>query len=152
MAVIKEWNCPEHGYFAGSHPLCPAMGCVCEDITRAFLTAPGVISATTKNNDAGLRDIATSYGLSDLRSAREGEAAAPPNPAAALWGTQHIGPQMMEQAKQPWVGRNARGQELRADNIGMRAAAQAFGVDKRPLPPAQAIGVKGDSPAAVISQ
>ena len=70
--VIKEWRCLAHGHFEAVEPaVCPKGGCT--TVERIFLTAPSIKNDNTKRADANLRQIALDFGLSDMRSAREGE-------------------------------------------------------------------------------
>lgn len=73
--VIKEYRCAAHGYFESGEasPSCPKGGCT--TVQQVFLTAPAFRSDKTKRSDANLRQIASDFGLTDMRSAREGEPA-----------------------------------------------------------------------------
>lgn len=72
--MIKEYRCARHGPFEASHAICNAPGCDSSNVTREIRTAPKVKSETTTRTDAGLKQTAESYGLTNMRSAREGEA------------------------------------------------------------------------------
>lgn len=62
-----------HGNFESVEPAVCPKGCT--TVQRIFLTAPSVKGDATKRADANLRQIALDFGLSDMRSAREGEPA-----------------------------------------------------------------------------
>lgn len=84
MAVIKEWKCPLHGPFEGSHPICPHFNCESEGITQEFRTAPKVGSDRTRRVDKTLSGLASEYGLSNM-SNRDGKAVA--DGASMVWAS-----------------------------------------------------------------
>lgn len=87
MAVWHDWFCAEHGDFEGSHPICPNYGCESKEVIRVYKKAPGFKSDMTKRTDAGLRGIADSYHLSDLKSGKEGDVTKPRlQGEQVLWG------------------------------------------------------------------
>jgi hypothetical protein len=139
--ILKEWKCPVHGSFEGSHPICPAMGCDSENVEREYLTAPGFKSDTTKLTDSGFRRTAEVYGLSDMNN-KDGQPVAGSG-GQALWGSDNISNyvQMLEQAKTPMTVNGKTD-----NNRGMQAAAEGtrnFG--GHIVPPAGEITVhKGD--------
>jgi len=147
--IIKEWRCADHGPFEGSHPICPAMGCSSENVSREFRTAPGFKSDMTKATDGGFDRMAQNYGMSDMSNAH-GRTVKGGNvdPTAAIWGKEAIGSQfdsMLNQASTPTKFTAKNGKELYADNMGMRAACKASGLDQKPLPPATIVGAKSDA-------
>lgn len=74
MAVLKEFKCLAHGFFDGWEPKCPN-GCTGDElIMRVFLTPVGMKSDATKHNDSTIQSLASEYGMSDIKSTREGEA------------------------------------------------------------------------------
>lgn len=79
MAIVKEWTCPGHGDFESAEPRCPK-GCsvVAE---REFRTAPAYHNGTTKRTDDLVRGQVEAFGLSNIRSARQGETARIQTPA-----------------------------------------------------------------------
>jgi len=92
MAVLKDYKCLAHGYFEAWEPLCPK-GCDGEAIMVAFLQPVGLRSDTTKHSDTTMRGLAQDFGMSDIKSVREGEAQPPrfgqqpqQNPYAVQWG------------------------------------------------------------------
>jgi len=92
MAVLKEFKCLAHGFFDGFEPKCPH-GCSGDElIMRVFLTPVGVKSDATKHNDSTLKGLASDFGMTDVKSVREGEAQPPryqqeqqKNPYAVQW-------------------------------------------------------------------
>ena len=44
-----------------------------EDVYVVFLQAPGLVSESTKKNDKTLNNLASDFGMSDIKSTREGE-------------------------------------------------------------------------------
>lgn len=81
---MKEWECPNHGPFIATHPMCPAIGCEAE-IKRVFITAPAIGSSELKRFHAGLKQSVDLMGLGNLRSARAGETAYG-GTSGLLWG------------------------------------------------------------------
>jgi hypothetical protein len=81
---LFDWQCALHGLFEGSHPICPRLGCESAEVTKVWIKPPGVLSVKTKFQDKSLRDIAQTYGLSDLRKPVEGEAQK--QAPGLLWG------------------------------------------------------------------
>lgn len=77
MAVIKEYRCAEHGEFEGSHPICPAERCDSSLVMQEFRTPPKIGTGMVRRHEKGIRRTAEIYGLSDLRTAREGEISKP---------------------------------------------------------------------------
>jgi hypothetical protein len=92
MAVLKEFKCLAHGFFDGWEPKCPH-GCTGDElIMRVFLTPVGTQSDATRHNDSTLKSLAGEYGMTDIKSVREGEAQPgrfqqPQNPYAVKWGS-----------------------------------------------------------------
>lgn len=100
--IIKEWKCPLHGSFDGSHAICPAYGCDSDGVEREYRTAPGIKSDSTKLTDAGFRRTADVYGLSDMNN-KDGQAVAGHEGSQAIWGADKLPSygNMLEQAKAP---------------------------------------------------
>ena len=95
MAVYHDYKCPAHGFFEGVEPVCP-QGCTA-DVQMVFLQPVGLKSDRTKHADSTLKELAKDYGMTDIKSAREGDhqdhallgnkqAAQPQNPFAVQWG------------------------------------------------------------------
>jgi hypothetical protein len=132
--VLHDWECAKHGVFEGSHPICPALGCSSEKVSKIFLQAPGFKSEKTKFADASLKDIAQRYGMTNM-SNKDGKAVKEGNPGAAIWG------------KEGYKGFDrmvAEGQQHKQES-GMRTASKWTGMDKRPLPPAEVVVPRDDA-------
>jgi hypothetical protein len=122
--ILKEWKCPKHGSFEGSHPICPASGCDSEGVEREYLTPPGFKSDTTKLTDSGFRRTAEVYGLSDMNN-KDGQAVANgQNSSQAIWGADKLPnyDRMLSDAKTPMTvnGKtdNNRGMQLASEGTG----------------------------------
>lgn len=85
MSVWKEWECPVHGYFESTHPICPEISCV-EDCRQVFLTPPTISDGTLKRFDASTKKSVDMMGLGNIRTARAGEAAYGNSGNGMLWG------------------------------------------------------------------
>jgi len=87
--VLNDYKCEVHGFFESDMPICPHG---CDTVQKVFLQPIGMIGDKTKFNDNTLRGLAADYGMSDIKSVKEGEAQppryAPPqnNPFAVQWG------------------------------------------------------------------
>ena len=71
MAVVHDYKCPAHGFFESREPVCPH-GCT-SDVQMVFLQAVGMKSDSTKHADTTLKELAKDYGMSDIKSSREGD-------------------------------------------------------------------------------
>lgn len=80
MAVIREFFCPAHGDFEAFDPVCPH-GCTVKS-ERVFLTPPAYHNGKTRFTDRMVEGAMREHGLTNLKSARTGEAMKPSNPAA----------------------------------------------------------------------
>jgi hypothetical protein len=130
MAVLKEWRCATHGEFEGSHPICPHQPCRSESVVQEFRTPPKIGTQMSRRHALGLQRTADLYGLTDLRTVREGEISKPtyvsPSGAKLLWGDQardQLGaplPLLVDAAQKP-LG------DLK-HNRGMVTAATAAGI------------------------
>lgn len=72
MAVIHDYCCERHGIFESREPKCPMKGCDA-NVYQVFLKAPGVVGDRTKAADKSLQQLAIDFGMSDIKSTREGE-------------------------------------------------------------------------------
>lgn len=70
--VLHDYHCSVHSYFEGWEPKCPIKGCQGE-VTMVFLQPVSVKSDATKNADKTLRGLAEDFGMTDIKSTREGE-------------------------------------------------------------------------------
>ena len=71
MSVLHDYKCAEHGYFESYEAVCPN-GCI-DDVMVVFLQATGTRSDTTKKNDKNIKQLAIDFGMSNIKSTREGE-------------------------------------------------------------------------------
>ena len=73
MAVLHDYKCLAHGYFEAWEARCPK-GCDGEAVVKVFLQPVGTRSDGTRHADSTLKGLASEYGMSDIKSVREGEA------------------------------------------------------------------------------
>lgn len=71
MAVLHDYKCKKHGFFESMEAKCPK-GCV-KDVMMVFLKAPSLKSDKTKRNDKNIKQLADDYGMTNMRSTKEGE-------------------------------------------------------------------------------
>jgi hypothetical protein len=69
--ILKDHKCPTHGYFESYVPECP-LGCT-EGVKVVFLKAPGYKSDKTKHADKTVKQLASDFGMTNIKSTREGE-------------------------------------------------------------------------------
>lgn len=72
MAVRKDFKCSTHGYFESRQAVCPMKDCQGE-IHVVFLQPPGIKTERTKRTDSTLKGLAQEFGMTNLKSTREGE-------------------------------------------------------------------------------
>lgn len=72
MAVLHDYKCAKHGYFEARAAKCPMKDCDAE-VLQVFLQAPNVVGDRTKQADKNLKQLAMEFGMSDIKSTREGE-------------------------------------------------------------------------------
>ena len=72
MAVLHDYFCSEHGIFEAWEAKCPMKLCKCE-ISRVFLQPVSLKSDKTKATDKNLEGLAQDFGMTDIKSTREGE-------------------------------------------------------------------------------
>lgn len=72
MPVLNDYKCPTHGYFESRKPQCPMKGCQ-DEVFLVFLQAPSVMGDKTKATDKNLNQLAMDFGMSNIKSTREGE-------------------------------------------------------------------------------
>lgn len=70
--ILRDYHCTEHGYFEGWQDACPIKGCAGE-VSRVFLQPVGIKSDKTKSADKTLKGLAEDFGMTDIKSTREGE-------------------------------------------------------------------------------
>lgn len=72
MAVLHDYKCEKHGYFESLSAECPMKDCKAE-VFKVFLKAPSLKSERTKKTDSTLKGLAQDFGMTNLKSTREGE-------------------------------------------------------------------------------
>jgi len=72
MAVVNDYKCPKHGYFESKKAECPMKDCH-EEVFIVFLQAPNMVSAKTRFTDKSTKQLAIEFGMSNIKTAREGE-------------------------------------------------------------------------------
>jgi hypothetical protein len=72
MAVVNDYKCPKHGYFESRKAECPMKDCH-EEVFIVFLQAPNMVSAKTRFTDKSTKQLAIEFGMSNIKTAREGE-------------------------------------------------------------------------------
>lgn len=72
MSVVHDYVCIAHGQFESRTGKCPH-GCGKAMVKKIFLSPPAYHGGRTSSIDRTLQGLADDHGLSDLRSAREGE-------------------------------------------------------------------------------
>jgi len=70
MAVLKSYKCEEHGYFDAWEQACEHCDKVPEQV---FLKPFSIKSDRTKKADRTLKGLAKDFGMTNLKSTREGE-------------------------------------------------------------------------------
>lgn len=75
MPVVRSYKCEDHGYFDGWNEdnACPHCGVACKQV---FIKPFAIKSGRTKNADKTLRQLATDYNMTNIKSTREGESQA----------------------------------------------------------------------------
>lgn len=72
MAALHDYKCEKHGYFESRKAECPMKGCT-DTVHKVFLQAPGIKTERTKKADSTLKGLANDFGMTNLKSTREGE-------------------------------------------------------------------------------
>lgn len=70
--VLHDYHCTTHGYFEGWNDSCPIKNCTGE-VSKVFLQPVGIKSDKTKHADKTLEGLAQQFGMTDIKSTREGE-------------------------------------------------------------------------------
>jgi hypothetical protein len=103
MAILKSYKCLDtegDGFFDAWDPLCPKCGTL--NVAQVFLKPPAmrdsVRAAKTRSNDSNLKALAKDFGMTNIKSVKEGESQTgymtrnnAPNPEprpgdAVMWG------------------------------------------------------------------
>lgn len=75
MGILRSYKCPRHGFFEAWEPVCEHG---CTDVAQVFLRAPTMRDSTktgrSKRNDNNLKQLAVDFGMTDIKSVKEGEA------------------------------------------------------------------------------
>jgi hypothetical protein len=150
LGVIKEFKCAAHGYFEGSHAICPEFGCASVSVERVFLTPNRIGKEIHKRSYEGMRKSAEMYGISDWKTARAGETSFKgrgqdaPLGTEVLWGNEAAAKmggvtfaQQMAAAAKPLAVERPLTDPYVTHNNGMRAAATTLGLTRSALPPAE---------------
>ena len=72
MAVLHDYMCSEHGIFESMEAKCPMKFCKGE-LSKVFLKPVALKSDKTKATDKNLKNLALDFGMTDIKSTREGE-------------------------------------------------------------------------------
>lgn len=71
MAILRDYKCPEHGYFTAWEAKCEHG---CQNVDVVFLRPISIrTSGRTKNIDATLGGLASDYKMTDIKSVKEGD-------------------------------------------------------------------------------
>lgn len=70
MSVVHDYKCAVHGFFESSEGVC-FHGC--EDVQMVFLQPVAMKSDRTKHADTTLRQLASDFKMTDIKSSREGD-------------------------------------------------------------------------------
>jgi hypothetical protein len=70
--ILKDYHCTEHGYFEGWEERCPIKGCH-GAVSVVFLQPVSLKSDRTKKADKTLKGLAQDFGMTDIKSTKEGE-------------------------------------------------------------------------------
>lgn len=72
MPVLHDYYCEAHGIFESFEAKCPMKNCKAE-LSKVFLKPVGIKSDKTKSTDKNLKNLALDFGMTDIKSTREGE-------------------------------------------------------------------------------
>ena len=72
MAILRDYYCESHGVFEAWEPECPMKHCKAT-ISIIHLKPVGTKSAKTAKTDKTLEGLAQDFGMTDIKSTREGE-------------------------------------------------------------------------------
>mgnify|MGYP006291862703 CR=1 FL=1 len=72
MPVLHDYYCDIHGIFESFEAKCPMKNCKGE-LSKVFLKPVGLKSDKTKKTDKTLTNLALDFGMTDIKSTREGE-------------------------------------------------------------------------------
>lgn len=72
MAILRDYYCESHGVFEAWEPECPMKHCKAT-ISVIHLKPVGTKSAKTTKTDKTLEGLAKDFGMTDIKSTKEGE-------------------------------------------------------------------------------
>lgn len=72
MGILRDYYCESHGIFEAWEPKCPMKMCKGE-ISIVHLKPVGMKSEKTKRTDKTVQQLAIDYGMTDIKTTREGE-------------------------------------------------------------------------------
>ena len=72
MPVLHDYYCSNHGIFESFEAKCPMKNCKAE-LSKVFLKPVGTKSDRTKKADKTLDNLALDFGMTDIKSTREGD-------------------------------------------------------------------------------
>jgi len=72
MGILRDYYCDTHGIFEAWEPKCPMKMCKGE-ISIVHLKPVGMKSEKTKRTDKTVQQLAIDYGMTDIKTTREGE-------------------------------------------------------------------------------
>ena len=72
MPVLHDYYCSNHGIFESFEAKCPMKNCKGE-LSKVFLKPVGMKSDRTKKADKTLDNLALDFGMTDIKSTREGD-------------------------------------------------------------------------------
>ena len=98
MAVLHDYMCSEHGIFESMEAKCPMKFCKGE-LSKVFLKPVGLKSDKTKATDKNLKNLASDFKMTDIKSTKEGDSQSgyltrnnttkEPRPGdSVMWGSQ----------------------------------------------------------------
>jgi hypothetical protein len=72
MGILRDYYCESHGVFEAWEPECPMKHCSAT-ISVIHLRPIGIKSDKTKKTDKTVKQLAIDYGMTDIKTTREGE-------------------------------------------------------------------------------
>lgn len=115
MAILRQYTCPKHGIVEcfDDAPHCRVKRCKLDLIEMP--SAPRIVHAQTKNIDKTARQLAADYGMTNIKSTREGEAQKggdPPPGSGVLWGAAPGGRMSLDAAIKGQLARPIHGERV----------------------------------------
>lgn len=123
MSILRQYTCPKHGLVEcfDDSPHCRVKRCKLDLIEMP--SAPRIVHQQTKNIDRTARQLASDYGMTNIKSTREGEAQKggdPPPGSGVIWGQTAGGRMNLEAALKGQLARpiNGEGVGIRRGEMG----------------------------------